>query len=290
MTKKRPTVKSMLTDLLFYMAGSLLYAVSVNCFSAPNNIAPGGMTGLATVANYLYDWLPIGTVILVLNLPLLVAAWLRLGRPFALRTLIATLLTSVWVDATAPFLPAFQGDMILTCLFGGLLSGTGLGLIFIRGATTGGSDVVARLLEKKFPGVSIGRLMLLVDGVVVLIAALVYREVESALYAALFIFVSMEVVDAIVYGRSGGKMVLIMSREPDKIAREVMTQMERGVTFLKATGGYTGDDRNVVMCAVSRSEVFGLRQLVQRIDPEAFLIITSADEVRGLGFTPHDEA
>lgn len=289
MTKKRPGIKTVLTDLLFYTAGSLLYALSVNCFSAPNNIAPGGITGIATVLNHLYDWLPIGTLILVMNLPLLIAAWLRLGRPFAVRTLIATLLTSVWVDATAPFLPAFQGDKILTCLFGGLLAGVGLGLIFIRGATTGGSDVVARLLERKFSGVPIGRLMLIVDGVVVALATLVYREVEGALYAALFIFVSMEVVDAIVYGRGGGKMVLIMSREPEAIAREVLTQMDRGVTFLKATGGYTGDDRQVLMCAVSRSEVFGLRQLVKRIDPTAFLIITSADEVRGEGFTPHDE-
>lgn len=289
MTKKRQTVKNTLMDLLCYTAGSLVYALSVNCFSAPNNIAPGGITGLATVANYLNEQIPIGTAMLVLNAPLLLAAWWKLGKGFTLRTLFATVLVSVAVDATAPFLPSFTGDKMLTCLFGGFLAGAGLGLIFIRGATTGGSDVVARLLERKFPGIPIGRLMLAVDAVIVAIAALVYKDVESALYAAVFIFVSMEVVDGIVYGRGGGKMVLIMSKDHQRIAEDIMTQLERGVTFLKATGGYTGDERNVVMCAVSRSEVFFLRALVKKIDPQAFLIIASADEVRGLGFMPHDE-
>lgn len=289
MVNKKAQVKRLLLDMLFYMAGSLLYALSVNCFSAPNNIAPGGITGLATVVNFLENRIPIGVTMLVMNTPLLLAAWWKLGRRFTLRTLIATVVSSVMIDLTVPFMPAFTGDKILTCIFGGLLSGAGLGLIFVRGATTGGTDVVARLIEQKYRGFSIGRLMLLVDAVIVAIAAVVYRDVESAMYAAVFIFVSMEVVDAIVYGRGGGKMVLIMSDHYEVIAEELMDKLERGVTYLRSAGGYTKKDRDVVMCAVSRSEVYYLRELVKKLDPEAFVIVASADEVRGLGFTPHDE-
>lgn len=271
-------------DGLCYLAGSVLYALSVNVFSAPNQIAPGGLTGLSTVLNYLFH-LPIGVMVLVMNLPLLVAAWFRLGREFTLRTVVATVLSSVLMDVTAPFVPAFHGDKILTCLCGGVLAGAGLGLIFLRGATTGGSEVAARLLERRFSGVPVGQLILLVDGVVIAIAALVYRDLGSALYAALMIYVTTEVLDALVYGRRRGKMMLIMSGEPDRIAKEILTQMGRGVTILKATGAYTGDDRRVLLCAVSRSEVYALRTLVTAIDPAAFVILTSADEVHGQGFT-----
>lgn len=287
--KKKTSLKNIAIDAALYLVGSLIYAASVNVFSAPNNIAPGGVTGVATLLHYLFDFLPIGTMILALNLPLLIAARVRLGRGFTVRTVITTVLVSVAVDVSAPFIPAFGGDKILTCIFGGLLSGVGLGLIFIRGATTGGTDIVARLLSRRFPGMPVGRLILITDAVVVALAAVVYREVESALYAALFIFISTEVLDAIVYGRGGGKMLLIMSAKPKEIAQGVMDEMARGITVLKSVSAYTGDDRHVLLCAVSRSEVFTLRRLVNRIDPAAFIIISSADEVRGLGFRPSDE-
>lgn len=284
MTDRKTFLKKSAVDVLFYLVGGLLYALSVNIFSAPNQIAPGGLTGLATVLNYLFS-LPIGTTIWVFNLPLFVAAWLRLGHEFTLRTLVATTITSILVDATAPFVPPFRGNMILTCIFGGVLAGAGLGLIFMRGATTGGSEVIARLLERKWSGIPIGRLILAVDAVVVAIAAVAYRDVESALYATLLIYVSAEVLDALVYGRGGGKMLLIMSNLSGRISEEILHRMQRGVTVLKATGAYTGDDRQVLLCAVSRSEVYPLRTLVTDIDPAAFIIITSADEVQGLGFS-----
>lgn len=267
----------------FYLLGSLSYAVSVNMFTAPNQIAPGGVTGAATLLNYAFG-LPIGTMILVINLPLLLAAWRKCGAGFTLRTLIVTVLSSVIIDAAAPFLPAFRGDMILTALFGGVLAGLGLGLIYMRGATTGGSEIVARLLERRLRHLPIGRLILLVDTVVVAVSALVYRQLESALYALVLIFVSSLVMDAIVYGGDRGKMLLIMSREEEEIARRILAQMERGVTVLKAAGGYTGEDRRVLLCAVRRSEVYQLRTLVYDTDPDAFLIVVSTEEVLGEGF------
>ena len=155
-----------LLDAGGYLLGSVLYALSVNIFTAPNHIAPGGVTGVSTLLNYLFQ-LPIGTMILVINLPLLLASWFRLGKAFTLRTAVVTLLSSLVIDGAAPFLPAFRGDTILVAVFGGVLAGTGLGLIFMRGATTGGSEIVARLLERKFHHIPIGRLILLVDALVV---------------------------------------------------------------------------------------------------------------------------
>ncbi len=267
----------------FYLLGSICYALSVNVFSAPNQIAPGGVTGVATLLNYAFH-LPIGAMILVINLPLLIAAWRKCGVGFTVRTLIVTVLSSVVIDVTARFLPPFRGEMILVALFGGVLSGAGLGLIYMRGATTGGSEIVARLLERRLRHVPIGRLILLVDAVVVAVSALVYRQIESALYALILIFVSSLVMDAIVYGGEKGKMLLIMSRREELIARRILQQMGRGVTLLNATGAYTGTDKRVLLCAVRRSEVYQLRTIVQDTDPDAFLIVVSTEEVLGEGF------
>ncbi len=272
-----------------YLLGSICYALSVNIFTAPNQIAPGGVTGASTLLNYLFH-LPIGLMILVINIPLLLAAWRRLGKEFTVRTAVVTVLSSVIIDGAAPFLPAFRGDTILVALFGGVLAGAGLGLIYMRGATTGGSEIVARLLERKFRHIPIGRLILLVDAVVVGASAIVYRNVESALYAMVLIFVSSSVMDALVYGGDAGKMLLIMTKKEREVADRILAEMERGVTMLNATGAYTGDDRRVLLCAVRRSEVYKLRTLVADLDPDAFIIVASTDEVLGEGFkTPGDK-
>lgn len=260
----------------------------MNIFTAPNQIAPGGVTGVATLFNFAWG-LPIGTMILVINLPLLIASWFRLGKAFTIRTLIVTVLSSVVIDAAAPFLPPFRGDRMLVALFGGVLAGAGLGLIYMRGATTGGTEVVARLLERKFRHIPIGRLILLVDALVVAASALVYRNVESALYAMVLIFVSTSLMDALVYGGDKGKMLLIMSKKEREIADAVLDRMERGVTMLNATGAYTGGERRVLLCAVRRSEMYQLRSLVMDIDPGAFLIVVSTDEVLGEGFKTPEE-
>ena len=282
MDKTHPWKRTAL-DGLFYVLGSALYALSVNIFTAPNQIAPGGVTGIATLLNFVWG-APIGAMILLVNLPLLIAAWFRLGKAFTVRTLIVTILSSVVIDATAPFLPPFQGDKMLVALFGGVLAGAGLGLIYMRGATTGGTEVVARLLERKFRHIPIGRLILLVDALVVAASALVYRNVETALYAMVLIFVSTSLMDALVYGGDKGKMLLIMSRRERKIAAEVLERMERGVTILNATGAYTGGEQRVLLCAVRRSEMYQLRSIVTDIDPSAFMIVVSTHEVLGEGF------
>ena len=216
MTADRRTVRrERLTDLALIALGSLLFALSVVIFSAPNDIAPGGVTGLATMLNYLFR-LPIGVMSVAINIPLLLIGWKRLGHRFLLRTLLGLLLSSAMTDLLALFMPAFRGEPMLVCLFGGALAGLGLGLILSRGATTAGSEIVGRLLEQRFPHVPIGRLILLVDAAVVLLSAAVYRQLESPLYATVFIFVSSLVTDRVVYGGRAGRMAMILtSRQPE---------------------------------------------------------------------------
>lgn len=281
------TVREWLNDLLFITLGSLCYAVSVLTFSSPNDIAPGGVTGLAILAKYLWG-LPIGVMTIVLNVPLLLAGSRRLGRRFLVRTLIGLLLSSVLTDVLAPFIPVYRGEMLLVCLFGGALCGLGLGLILIRGSTTGGTEIAARLLEQRFPHIPIGRLMLLVDGVVIAVSALVYRQVESAMYAVVFAFVSSLVTDWVVYGGRRGKMALISTARQPEITAAIFEQIDRGVTLLDASGGYTGREQKLILCAVSRDEVAPLKRLVFDLDPQAFFMLVETDEVLGFGWqNPH---
>ncbi len=277
-------VKQNVIDLLYYTVGSFLFAVSVNCFSAPNHLAPGGITGIATVVHYLLPSVPIGGGIFLLNIPLLLTAWLKIGHAFTVRTLVCTVLSTVVMDTLAPVLPVYTGDLFLVAVMGGVLSGLGLGLIFLRGGSTGGTEIVARLLEHKFPYVSVGKLLLTVDAVVIVLSAFVFQNAESAMYAAVLVFVTSVLVDALVYGSNGGKLVLIFSKRHEEIACAILQTMNRGVTKLRSRGGYTGEEGEVLLCAVSRTQMYPLRQLVVQIDASAFLVITSAEEVLGQGF------
>lgn len=278
-------VKRLIIDVFFYTVGSFLYAVSVNCFSVPNDLAPGGVTGFATILHYGLPAMPIGLMIFLLNIPLLVMAWRFIGRAFTVRTLACLLFSTIVMDAAQPLLPVYQGDMFLVVLIGGACAGVGLGLIFMRGGSTGGTEVVARLLERRFPHVPIGRLMLLVDAAVILLSAVVFRNLECALYAVVYTFVASTLIDVLVYGGAGGKLVLIFSTRHEDIASGVLNTLHRGVTKLHSQGGYNGVEGEVLVCAVRRTEVYSLRSLVQQFDPSAFLVIAKAEEVLGKGFS-----
>ncbi len=297
-------------DLACLIGGSVLYAVSVVMFSAPNRIAPGGVTGLATLAQYLWG-LPIGTVTVLLNLPLLLVGWRRLGRAparpsasppapaaqglgariaahpgnqFLGRTLIGIALSSLATDLLDPLLPAYRGDTLLVCLFGGALSGLALGLILLRGGTTGGSEIAARLIEQKFPHIPIGKLVLAVDAVVIALAGAVYREIDSVLYATVYAFVCSLVTDRLVYGGRRGKLALVATAHPREVADRIIRDIGRGVTLLHADGGYTGREGRLLLCAVRGEETYALRELVFSCDEGAFFMMLSTDEVRGIGF------
>lgn len=285
--KNGKRVGSLLLDGLLLVLGSCIFAVSVNMFTAPNHIAPGGMIGLATLLNYLTGGrLPIGITVLALNLPVFFWAFRSLGGRFLGKTLAATVLSSLVIDLSAGWLPPYRGDMLLIIVFGGALSGLGLSLIFLRGATTGGTDLIASLLSRHFRQLSMGRLLLIGDLCVVALSALVYRNFESPLYAAIVIFITSQVVDAILYGSNSGvgKMMFIISPKNEEIADRIMHQIERGVTELRSRGCYTGQEGGVLLCAVRRQEIHKTRDIIYSIDPNAFVIVGEAGEITGEGF------
>lgn len=292
---KKINWKSMMTDLLFILGGSVCYAVAIGMFSDPNDIAPGGLTGVAILLNYLFDWIPVGVATIVMNVPLLIVSWFVLSKYMVLRTLWGILLSSVLTDVMTPyvsglFLVSDGRNPLLVCIFGGALLGLGVGLIMRRGGTTGGSEVISRLLEKKYPHMSVGTLILGVDAVVITLSAVVYGRVEQALYAVVFVFVGSQIIDRVVYGGRSGKMIMIMSKKQPEITEAIMHKVNRGVTLLKSQGGYSGQDQNTMLVAVRKDEVFRLRKTVFDIDPDAFLMMLTTDEVRGLGFMhPHEE-
>lgn len=280
-------VRSLLLDALFILTGSLIFAASVNIFTAPNSLAPGGLTGLATIVNFASDdRFPIGLTILVLNIPIFIWAFIEGGWRFVAKTLAATVISSLAIDFAAPYMPAYRGDMLLTTVFGGFLAGLGLSLILARGATTGGTDMIATLLGRHFPHLSMGRLLLFLDLVIVVFSAFVYQNFESPLYAAIVIFITSRVIDTVLYGVSSatGKMMFIISPKNLEIAERIMSELDRGVTELKARGCYTKRDNGVLLCAVRRQEVHKTYRIVHEVDPDAFIIVGDAGEINGEGF------
>ena len=195
---------------------------------------------------------------------------------------------SVIVDSIAVYLPAYSGDKILAALFGGVCIGLGISLVFLRGSTTGGTDIVSRLLQRRWPYMPIGKTMILVDAVVVAASMVVFRNIETGLYALISIFVSGSVIDTVMGGQNTGRMVLIVSDNHTAIAQGIMEKMGRGATLLNATGAYSGAERKVVLCAVRNNEYPRLRELIKQCDPQAFLITTNVNEVLGEGFVSLD--
>lgn len=276
--------KKTVGDIAVIAVGSLLYATAVSLFTAPNNIAPGGVTGLATLVNYLFH-LPIGAVSFCLNIPLLLIGWRSMGHGFLIRTVAGITLSSLFTDLMTLWVPfPALSDLLLVVMIGGALMGLGLGIIFSRGGTTGGSDIVAKLLERRFPHISIGNLIMLVDGAVIALSAFVYRQVESPLYAVIFVFVCSTIADRLVYGGRRGKMAMIVTRDPQGLADQIMEKIGRGVTLVDTAGAYTGEKRQMLLCAVSREEVLKLKRLTYAMDANAFFMMLTTDEVVGFGW------
>ncbi len=273
------------TDLLFFAGGSLIYGISVNMFTAPNQIAPGGITGLSTLLNHLFGT-PIGTVSFLMNLPLFFWALMSVGYKLLLKTFVATFMTSAAIDLMGLVIAPYRGDLLLASLFGGVLEGLGLSLVFIRGGTTGGSDLIARLLGRYVPHLSMAKLMMCLDVMVVTASAIVYQSIESAMYAVVVLFVSSRVIDALLYGTDvgTGKVFYIISEKNREIADQILKEMDRGVTFLEGRGGFTGNSCELLLCAVRRFEVSRVKSIIHHWDPKAFWIIGEAGEITGEGF------
>lgn len=278
-------VKNLLMDAVFFLAGSFLFAVSIDTFTAPNQIAAGGLTGVATILNHMFG-IPIGTANILMNVPLLIWAYVEMGYQIIIKTVVATIVSSAMIDVMVPYLPQYQGEPLITIVFGGCLAGLGLALILMRGGTTGGTELAANLLSLHIHGFSLGKFIMVIDLVIVLASVVVYQEYESPLYAILVIYITSKVIDAVLYGtdRGTGKVMFIISPKNKEIARRIMDDLERGVTELRSRGAYSGQEGTVLMCAVSRQEVHKIYDIIHEIDINAFIVVNEAGEITGLGF------
>ena len=268
--------------------GSAVFALGFALFLQPNSMNPGGISGLAMVVVELLDFGSVGALSVLINLPLFLLGGLKIGKRFFAGSLLGMLLSSVLIDAFA-VLPIPAPDPLVGALYGGLLCGLGLGLVFVCGTSTGGSDILVRLLKLKYRNVPIGQISMTFDVVVVVLTGLVFRDVSKALYTGIAVFVCGQVVDAVVYRFDYSKVALIISREHERIAREIGLKLDRGATFLHAQGSYTHRDMMVTLTAVKKQQVAELKELVIQIDPNAFIIVQEAHQVLGDGFSRYSK-
>lgn len=269
-------------DTLIFIAASTAFSVGINCFLARNNILNGGITGLATIFNFLFDF-PIGMGIFVMNVPLLLIAFKKLGILFVFRTFWVIAISSVIIDIGA-FLPVYKNDLLLASIFGGVLSGFSLGIIFMRNATTGGVDIIAKLIKLKYPHFTIGKSIFILDAVVIITGGIVFGNIESMLYAAVTVFVSAQVLDYIIYGFSRGATIMIISEKSDEIRHLIINDLNRGVTVIKGQGGYSGAERNILLCACFDNQTQKLIKKIKSADENAFFIVTQSKQILGEGF------
>lgn len=277
------SIKKSLVDILFYLVGCSIYSAAVIIFTEPNELSPGGLTGIAVLLQHFFS-LPAGLVNIVMNIPLIILGFVVFGGRFITSTAIATVIMSLSLDAFSAVLQPYKTDGILAAIFGGIMMGAGLGLVMLRGATTGGADIAAKLLNKRFPFVSMGRFILFLDLVVITATAIAYKNFQSALYSIVSLYASSRVIDSLLYGTGKGKFMHIITTKPQEIAEAVFENLGRGVTLINAKGGYTGDDKSILLCAVRPPEVSALQRIIKHTDEGAFVIISDAGEILGEGF------
>ena len=276
-----------LIDLLFYIVGCSIYSAAVIMFTEPNELSPGGVTGVALILNHLFS-LPTGLMVFIINIPLIISGLVVFGKRFIVNTAVATAIMSITLEVMRYVVTPYYTDGILASLFGGIMMGAGLALVFLRGATTGGTDIAAKLINHKFRFVSIGRLILFMDLLVVAASAYIYRNFQSALYSIVSIYAASRVMDSLLYGTDRGKFMHIITSNPDEISKAVFSKLGRGVTVVNATGGYTGEPRVLLLCAVRPSEVSTLQAIIKKTDPNAFMIISDVGEILGEGFKKNE--
>ena len=263
--------------------GSVIFALSFDLFFAANQVAMAGVTGLAQVINALAPALAVGVVTIVLNVPLFLAGWKLMGLHLLASSLFSMLVSSLAIDGIALLWQFPPMDPMLAAVCGGALMGLGYGLVFSQGATTGGTDIVARILKLRFPWLPMGELILVPDAVVLALAAAVFGQIEAALYGGIALFASAKVLDAVLYGLDLSKVAYIVSDRWQQIADALLAR-ERGVTVLRGWGAYTRQEKHVLMIAFKQREIVQIKHLVYETDPKAFLIVCDARDVLGEGF------
>lgn len=272
-------------DIIIMIIAAAVYSLGIHCFISPNDIAPGGVTGIAIIVSEMSPF-KIGTLIFAFNIPLMILGFIFLGRAAMIKTLISVSAITVFTDALEEFMPVYNadgGNGIMAAVFGGALMGIGLGLNYLRESTSGGSDIIIKMIQKHAPDLKIGAITAVLDIFVVGLGMLVYRDINVVLFAVVTIFVQSKFIDFLVYGTQESRFLMIFSERSQEISQRLLAQ-ERGVTLFKAKGAYSGNEREVIATAVHRTAYSKVKRIVREVDPNAFVITTSAGEVLGEGF------
>ena len=263
--------------------GAVIYALAFDWFVAPNQIAMGGVTGLAQVVNALAPVLPVGVMTIVINVPLFLAGWRLLGGHLLVSSLFATAVSSLAIDAIAAVHTFAPMEPLLAALYGGAVMGAGLGLVFSQGATTGGTDIIGKLMKRRFSWLPTGKLVMIPDMAVVVLAAAVFGTVNAALYGLIQMYLLGKVMDAVLYGWDISRVAYIITDRWEEVSRRLL-DMERGVTLLQGQGAYTGTEKRVLLVAFRQQEIVPIKGMLRQIDPKAFFIVCDAHEIFGEGF------
>lgn len=263
--------------------GSALFAAGFQFFLYPNSIIVGGVSGIAMIINYLTE-LPVGIMTIVLNIPLFIIAWKYFGGKFIISSLVGMLLSSVLVDLLAILNYSPTDDMLLACIIGGAIKGLGLGIIYYAGATTGGTDIIAKFVRLRFPYINFGTIVLLTDAVIIIAFAAIFNRVEAAMYAVIAMFVVSKVIDLVLYGIDNSSMCYIISENSDRLVKDITDKLHRGVTIIEGEGAYSHKEKQVLLCVIKRTQIADIRRLIKSIDENAFFIVSDAKNVFGKGF------
>lgn len=279
------TAKQLAKSYLLILVGSAIYALAFDAFFVPNGIAFGGLTGIAQIVNFVLPQVTVGTLVILFNIPLFLLGGKLLGGHMLVSSLFAMVVSSLFIDGMAAVyaFPPME-DTLLACIIGGAVLGIGLGIIFLQGATTGGTEIVARLLKLKLAWLPMGKLLMAADLVVVAAVALVFHSLGTALYGVVALYLSTLVMDWVLYGMDNAKVAYIISDKSEEIARVIMDELERSVTYLQGEGGYLGQPKRVILCAFKQRQIVAVKEAVRSADPNAFMIVTTAHEVLGEGF------
>lgn len=274
---------------LVIIAGTFIYALGLNFLMKPLGIISGGITGIAMAINFALPMIPVGLMVFVFNIPVFLVGGKVLGWRFVIWSLVGMILMSVSIDVVELFAVPVTDNPLLAALFSGVLTGFGLGLVFRTGASTGGTDIIAKTIRKKYQHFNIGQLMLILDIVIIAVYAATFRVYEAGMYSLIAIFIESKLIDVVLYGVNYGKVVYIISDKADEINSQINKRMDRGVTKLFGEGGYSGLKKTVLLVAIKRKQITRLKAIVKECDPNAFVIISESREVLGEGFQNNDE-
>lgn len=280
---KNKKIKAIAIKYLMIIVGSALFAAGFQFFLYPNSIIVGGVSGIAMIINLLTK-LPVGLLTIVLNIPLFIIAWRYFGTDFIVGSLVGMLLSSVFVDLFALLSISPTNDMLLACIIGGAVKGLGLGIVYYAGATTGGTDIIAKFIRLRFPYLNFGTVVLITDCFIIVAFAAIFNKVESAMYAVITMFVVSKVVDLVLYGIDNSSVCYIISEKSDQLVTDITDRLHRGVTILEGEGAYSHQNKQVLLCVVKRTQIADIRKMIKSIDENAFFIITDAKNVFGKGF------